>query len=176
MVHEQCDDVSAKATPRPQPHRERRATLRALKTWTAARNEDEMPVLASLTGGPGLEGEQEALAENQFIILFEPRSSNSVVIFYGSELPQMLGPRNLGNGLQQTLPLCLRDTFREACMEAVEKGDVVYRDGRINTLSGADVLYRSIFMPLRSGSQSDRIYIFGAFSNEAGGAELLAAA
>lgn len=176
MVYEHFDDMSAEAPPRPQQYRERRATLCALKTWTSARKEDEIPDLASLTGKPEPGQEQEAFTENQFLILFEPRSSNSVMIFYGNELPTMPGRRNVGNSLQQTLSPSLRNTFRDACVEAVEKGDVVHRRGMIDTPSGATVLYRSIFMPLRSGGQSDRIYVFGAFSNQEGGAELLAAA
>ena len=175
MAYEPSKDKSVETSPRYQPDRERRATLRALKTWTTAQHEDEIPDLASLTGKPSLEEEQKVLTENQFLILFEPYTSNSVVIFYGSELPNMLEQRNLGNDLQQTLPSCLRDLFHEACREAVEKGDVVYRDGSIYTPSGADVLYRSIFMPLRSDNFSNRIYIFGSFSNQDGGTALLAA-
>ena len=107
--------------------------------------------------------------------LWDEARSGTVVIFYGSELPNMLVRRNLGNSLRQTLPSALRKIFRDACMEVVEHGVAVYRHGMISPSSGGGVLYRSIFMPLRSGSRSQHIYVFGAFSNELGGTERLAA-
>lgn len=176
MSSGQFCEISSAATPRPDQGHERRTTLRALKAWTDAREDNEIPDLVGLTGILDMAGEHEVFTENQFLIMLEAYSTNTVVIFYGNELPNMLARRHVGNSLQRTLPAALRDIFHEACREAVDNGDVVYRHGMIGTPSGADVLYRGIFMPLRSASNPDRIYVFGAFSNEAGGAERLAAA
>ena len=168
----QCTEMSTG----PQTGHERRTTQRALKAWTEARLDDEMPDLAGLTGGSDMIEDCEVFTANQFLIMIEAYTSNTVVIFYGSELPNMLVRRNLGNSLRQTLPSALRKIFRDACMEVVEHGAAVYRHGMISPSSGGGVLYRSIFMPLRSGSRSQHIYVFGAFSNELGGTERLAAA
>ncbi len=176
MTSGQVDEISTAATPRPDQGRERRTTLRALKAWTDAREGNEIPDFAGLTGILDMAGEHEVFTENQFLIMIEAYSTTPVVIFYGSELPNMLAPRHVGHSLQRILPAALRDIFHEACGEAADNGDVVHRHGMIGTPSGADVLYRGIFMPLRSASHPDRIYVFGAFSNEDGGAELLAAA
>ncbi len=168
----QCTKMSAS----PQTGHERRTTQRALKAWTEARVDDELPDLAGLTGGPDMTEDREVFTANQFLIMIEAHTSNTVVIFYGSELPNRLVRRNLGHSLRQTLPLALREIFRDACGEVLEHGETVYRHGKISTLPGDGVLYRSIFMPLRTGSHSEHIYIFGAFSNELGGTERLAAA
>lgn len=167
-----CAEMSAE----PQTGPERRTTQRALKAWTEAREDDEMPDLASLTGGPDMSEEREVFTANQFLIMIEAYTSNTVVIFYGGDLPNMLVRRNLGHSLRQTLPSALREIFRDACGEVAERGEAVYRHGMIITSSGDGVLYRSIFMPLRSGSRSQHIYVFGAFCNEPGGTERLAAA
>lgn len=172
----QRDEISTDTAIQTLPGHERRATLRALKIWNAGRQDNNMPYLSDLTASANLAEEHEVFAENQFLILFEAATSNSVVIFYGSELPNLLFRRNVGNNLQQNLPAALKGIFFSACMEAVNTGEAVYRHGKISTSFGGGVLYRSIFMPLRSGNHSDRIYIFGAFSNEEGGGELLAAA
>ncbi len=176
MMTGQCDDMSAEAAFRSDQGSERRTILHALKSWTNAREDGEIPDLVSLTRRANMAGGQEIFTENQFLIMFDVYSTNSVVIFYGSELPNAPLRRNVGNSLQSTLPATLKEIFHDACMAAVDSGDVVYRHGMISAPSGAGVLYRSIFMPLRSPSHSDRIYVFGAFSNEDGGAELLAAA
>ena len=170
---EQGGDMSGETASLADPDRERRATLRALKSWSNARVDNDIP---DLTGKSEMMEELEIFTEHQFLIMFETYSTNLVIIFYGSELPEMLVGQTVGNNMRQSLPMALKDVFQEACMEAVDGGDVVYRHGMINAPSGAGVLYRSIFMPLRSGSDPDRIYIFGAFSNEAGGGERLAAA
>lgn len=175
-MSEQDDDMSGETVSLAAPGRERRATLRALKSWSNARVDDAIPDLANLTGTSEMMEAQEIFTGNQFLIMFEAYSTNLVIIFYGSELPEMLVGQAVENNMRQSLPMALKNVFQEACMEAVNDGDVVYRHGMINAPSGAGVLYRSIFMPLRSGSDPDRIYIFGAFSNEAGGGEQLAAA
>lgn len=175
-MSEQGNDVSGEAVSLADQDRERRTTLRALKSWSNARVDGAIPGLADLTGNSKMMEGREIFTENQFLIMFEAYSTNLVVIFYGSELPDMLVGQTIGHNLKQSLPMALKDVFLEACMEAVDGGDVVYRHGMISVPSGAGVLYRSIFMPLRSGSDPDRIYIFGAFSNEAGGGEHLTAA
>lgn len=171
-----CDDMSAEAALLSDQGCERRAILRALKSWTDAREDDEIPDLASLTRKANMAGGQEIFTENQFLIMFDIYSTDSVVIFYGSELPNALTRRDVGKSLQCTLPATLKELFLDACMAAVESGEAICRQGMISALSGAGVLYRSIFLPLRAASYADRIYVFGAFSNEDGGAELLAAA
>ena len=176
MMYGRRDETSAEATARPIPDGERRCTIRALKSWNNAREDDDIPNLTDLTVEADMANEQDVFTEDQFLIMFEAHTSNSVVIFYGGELPKLRIRRNLENSMQQTLPKALKKTFQDACMEAVSISDVVYRHGMITASSGNSVLYRSIFMPLRSDSQPDRIYVFGAFSNEQGGTELLAAA
>ena len=121
-------------------------------------------------------GQREVFTAIQFLILFEPYSSNSVIIFYGHDLPKLPSLRMAGKNLHETLPAALKGIFHVACMEAAGNGNAVYRHGSIRSPSGVDVLYRGIFMPLRSASQNDRIYIFGSFSCERGGADFLAAA
>ena len=166
----QYDDMSAEAEPRSNQDRERRITLHALKTWTDARKGDELPFLDDLFGIAGLAGEQEEFMENQFLIMFDINLKNPVVIFYGSELPKVVGQREADTGLQLFLPAALSEIFSDACMEAINNGAVIKRHGMINTPSGASVLYRSIFMPLRSEKEHpDYTYVFGAFSNEDGG-------
>ena len=156
--------------------RERRATLRALNIWSSARENGEIPLLSSLTESAHRAGQREVFTANQFLILFEPYSSNSVIIFYGHDLPELPSLRMAGKNLHETLPAALTGIFHDACVEAAGNGDAVYRHGSIRLPSGVDVLYRSIFMPLRSASQNGRIYIFGAFCSEQNGTELLAAA
>ena len=153
-----------------------RTTLLALKSWTNIRKDDGIPDLAALTSMANKAGKREVFTENHFLIRIDPASENSVVIFYGDGLPNPPGRRIEGKSLRHCLPAVLRDIFQDACMEAAGHGDVVYRQGEISTLSGARVLYRCIFMPLRSEGHPDHVYIFGAFSNEAGGGERLAAA
>ena len=166
----QCDDMSAEAVPRSNQDRERRIILHALKTWTDARKGDENPNLTDLAG------EQEVFTQNQFLINFDTYSNISVVIFYGSELPKAVGQRNVGTSLQSFLPTALSEIFSDACMEAVNSGDVVNRYGMIKTPSGASVLYRSIFMPLRSEkNHPDFTFVFGAFCIEDGGGEHISA-
>ena len=169
-----CNDTSA--DPQTHPGHERRATQRALNAWTKAREDDELPDLASLTGGPDMIEDREVLSANHFLIMIEAYSSNTVVIFYGSELPNMLVRRNVGKSLRKTLPSALREIFQDACTEVADNGEAVHRQGVISTSSGDGVLYRSVFLPLRSAGQPERIYVFGAFSNEQGGTLLLAAA
>lgn len=174
------EEISAGALPRPPQGiapegYERRTTLQALKTWNAAGADDDIPELTDLTGGSAMAVEQELFTENQFLIMVNADTTESVIIFYGSDLPNMLGPDNVGNSLQRTLPAALKDIFQDACMEAVNNGNAVYRNGMVDTPSGNDVLYRSIFMPLRAVSHPARVYVFGAFSNESGGERLVAA-
>lgn len=175
MTSGQCDENPAETAPRSGHCRERRTTLRALRTWTDAKEDDKIPDLAGLTGRADPAGEREVFAENRFLIMLEAHSMNPVVIFYGSELPNMPVRRKVGNSLQNSLPAALRDIFHDACMAAADNGDVVYRHGAIGAPCGAGVLYRGIFMPLRSASHPASTYVYGAFSNEKGGAELLAA-
>lgn len=176
MTFGHSDKTSADAIPQPIPGGERRSTLRALKSWNEAREDGDIPNLARLTVKADRVDELDVFTDNQFLIMFEADTSNSVFIFYGGDLPNMMDRRNMGNTVQQTLPASLKGIFQDACMEAVDKADAVYRHGMIIASSGDSVLYRGIFMPLRSDSQPDRIYVFGAFSNEEGGTELLAAA
>ncbi len=176
MTFGHSDKTSAEAIPQPIPGGERRSTLRALKSWNEAREDGDIPNLARLTVKADRVDELDVFTDNQFLIMFEAHTSNSVFIFYGGELPKLRIRRNLESSMQQTLPKALKATFQDACLEAVSISDVVYRHGMITASSGDSVLYRSIFMPLRSDSQPDRIYVFGAFSNEQGGTELLAAA
>ena len=168
----QCDDMSAEAVPQSNQDCECRIILHALKTWTDARKGDELPAFADLAGMVNSAGEQEILTENQFLILVDAHLPNSVVIFYGSDLPKLVGQRNVRRSLQSFLPVALSGIFSDACMEAVNNGDVVNRHGMINTPSGASVFYRSIFMPLRSENKHpDCTYVFGAFSSEDVGGE-----
>lgn len=176
MTFEHSDETSAEAILQPFPGRERRSTIKALKCWNGAREGDDIPNLTGLTVKADMTNERDVFTESQFLIMFEAHTSNSVVIFYGSDLPNMLHQRNGENSMQQTLPASLKSIFQEACLETVDKGDMVTRHGAITASSGDSVLYRSIFMPVRSDSQPDRIYVFGAFSNEKGCTELLAAA
>ena len=170
------EETSAEAIPQPFPGRERRRTLRALESWNNARQDDDIPHLTDLTVKADMVDEWDVFTENQFLIMFEAHTSNSVIIFYGDDLPDMLDRHNAGNSMQQNLPASLKGIFQDACREAVDRGGVVHRHGMITASSGDSVLYRSIFMPLRSDNQADRTYIFGAFSNQEGGTELLAAA
>ncbi len=172
----QSHGISAATAPVFDQGCERRATLRALNIWSDARENGEIPLLTSLTARAHRAGQREVFTANQFLILFEPYSSNSVIIFYGHDLPELPSLRMAGKNLHETLPATLRSIFHGACTEAAGNRDAVYRHGSIRSPSGVDVHYRSIFMPLRSASQNDRIYIFGAFCSERGGAELLAAA
>ena len=176
MKSVQSHGISAATAPVFDQGRERRATLRALNIWSSAREHGEIPLLTSLTARAHRAGQREVFTANQFLILFEPYSSNSVIIFYGHDLPELPLLRMAGKNLHETLPAALKGIFHGACMEAAGNGDAVYRHGSIRSPSGVDVQYRSIFMPLRSASQNDRIYIFGAFCSEQGGTELLAAA
>ena len=166
----QYDDMSAEAEPRSNQDRERRITLHALKTWTDARKRDKIPYLANLFGITSLAGEQKEFTENQFLIMFDINLKNSVVIFYGSELPKLVGQRKVDTGLQRFLPAALAEIFSDACKEAINNCAVIECHGMINTPSGVSVLYRSIFMPLRSEKEHPNYtYVFGAFSNEGGG-------
>lgn len=176
MKSGQCDEIPTEAPPLSDHRGERRATLRALEIWSNAREHDDIPFLANLNGGANMAEQRKGFTENQFLILFEPYPSNSVVIFYGAELPDLPILRVVGKNLHETLPAVLRDIFHDACLEAADSGDAVYRHGMIRPPSGAHALYRSIFMPVRSESHADRIYIFGAFSIKEDGAKLLAAA
>ena len=169
-----CNDTSA--DPQTHPSHERRATQHALNVWTKAREDDELPDLAGLNRGPDMIEDREVLSENHFLIMIEAYSSNTMVIFYGSELPNMLARRNVGENFRKTLPSTLREIFQDACMEVADNGEEVHRQGVISTSSGDVVLYRSVFLPLRSAGHPERLYVFGAFSNEQGGAALLAAA
>ena len=176
MKSVQSHGISAATAPVFDHGHERRATLRALNIWSNAREHGEIPFLSSLTERAHMAGQREVFTANQFLILFEPDSSNSVIIFYGRDLPERPSLRMAGKNLHETLPAALTGIFHDACVEAAGNGDAVYRHGSIRLPSGVDVLYRSIFMPLRSASQNGRIYIFGAFCSEQNGTELLAAA
>ncbi len=151
--------------------RERRATLLALKAWRSACENDSRPDLNDLSGKAG---GQDVFTDNQFLIRTAPMSDNSVVMFYGDALPKVPGRRNMGISVQNFLPNALKDIFREAYEEAANSDKEVYRQGEITTASGESVLYRSIFMPLRSDNLEYN-YIFGAFSNETGATDLIAA-
>ena len=175
MTFGRSEPISAEAIPQPLRGRDRRLTLRALKSWNESREDGKNPDLTRLTVQANMMDERDVFTENHFLIMVDAHTSNTVVIFYGDNLPNMLHQNNLGNSLQQTLPASLKGIFQDACLEAVKTSDVVYRHGMITAASGDSVLYRSIFMPLWSDSQTDRIYVFGAFSNEEGATELLAA-
>lgn len=172
---DQSNLMSEEPASRPDRGRERRVTQRALKAWTEAHYDDSLPTLANLTGSAEMADEYEVFTDNQFLIMYEASSTDLVVIFYGDDLPNMLVRRNLGNSLKHSLPPAMKNIFHDACMEAIDHGDTVYRHGMISTPSGDGVLYRSIFMPLRTETDPNRVYVFGAFSNEAGAAGRLAA-
>lgn len=173
-VHSDRDTVQPDRNHVPQG-RERRATLRALSAWVSARENDGIPDLNDLAEKAVKAGKQEVFTDNQFLIMADPYTENSVVIYYGNALPKVLGRRNVGKNVQSFLPDALKDIFLEACKEAAYSDNEVYRQGEITTVSCEGVLYRSVFMPLRSDSQNKHIYIFGAFSNETGATKLLAA-
>ena len=155
--------------------RERRATLLALSAWVSARENDRIPDINVLAGNAVKAGKQEVFTENQFLIRADPNAAIYVFMIYGNALPKVLGGLHLGMSVQNFLPNALKDIYLEACLEATNSDNEVYREGEITTASGEGVLYRSVFMPLRSDGKSKHIYIFGAFSNETGATELLAA-
>ena len=154
--------------------RERRATLLAQKAWSSACENDSRPDLNELSDNAVKAGQQDVFTENQFLIMIDPNTEYSVFIFYGHALPQVPGRRNAGISAQNFLPNALKDIFLDACEETVDSDKEVYRQGEITTASGESVLYRSIFMPLRSDNLEHN-YIFGAFSNETGATDLIAA-
>lgn len=155
--------------------RERRATLIARTAWTSGCENDSIPNLIDLSRNAVEAGKQMIFTDNQFVIMVDPYLANSVFIFYGNALPNVLGRRNARISVQDFLPNALKAIFIEAFNEAAKSDKEVYRQGEITTASGEGVLYRSVFMPLRSDSQNKHNYIFGAFSNESGFTELLAA-
>ena len=155
--------------------RERRATLIARTAWTSGCENDSIPNLIDLSRNAVEAGKQMIFTDNQFVIMVDPYLANSVFIFYGNALPNVLGRRNVGINVQNFLPHALKDIFLEAYKEAAKSNKEVYRRGEITIASCEGVLYRSVFMPLRSDRQNNHKFIFGAFSNETGSTELLAA-
>ena len=89
-----CSDMSLETPPQSEQGHERRATERALMAWTDARLDNELPDLAGLTGEFELVDETEIFTENQFLIMIETYTSNTVVIYYGNQLPNKLERRN----------------------------------------------------------------------------------
>ena len=92
--------------------RERRVTQRALNVWANAREDEAVPILDQLTGVAQPADDMAIFTENQFLIMHDADSSKSVVIVYGGELPNMLGRSPVGNRLQCTLPITLKDIFQ----------------------------------------------------------------
>lgn len=170
----QSNENTKGAKPSRQGH-ERRVTLQALKIWNKIPKHDNIPDLSGLCLVGDGENSQFILAENQFLIMVDDNPLNSVIIFYGSDLPNQPAYRDADSNLQLSLPASLRSLFQDACREAVESLEVVYRQGKISTKSDVGVLFRSIFLPLRSGHNPERCYVFGSFSNDVGGGDSLAA-
>ena len=93
---------------------ERRITLRALKSWTNVRNDDEIPDLAVLSSKANKASKREVFTEKHFLIRVDAASENSVVIFYGADLPESPGRRTEGKGLRHSLPAVLKATSLES--------------------------------------------------------------
>ena len=148
---------------------ERRATLRALNKWRAARGDGRIPDLAGLFGG------RRGFANGEFLMKVDPNPAASVLIVCGDDVPLPFGPRSIGNTVRQAVPKALRRVFSEGCAQAAHAGDAVCSDGALRTESGAETLYRSVFMPVTSGDDHV-MYAYGALSTTMAAAPAAAAA
>lgn len=149
---------------------ERRATLRALNTWLAARGGDELPGLAHL-----FDGERGFLGD-EFLIKIDPETRHSVFIVCGDDLPLPLGARSAGKPVRRAVPSQLRHLFCDASAEATHRGVAVHGTGALHLESGSDIRYRSVFLPVHSDDEQDHMYVFGAFGSTANDVVLRAVA
>ena len=152
------------------PGDERRATVRALNTWRAARGDGGIPDLAGLFGG------RRGFADDEFLIKIDPEPAASVFIVCGDNVPLPSGPRSIGNPVLQAVPKALRREFSEGCARAARARDAICGHGALRTEWGAEALYRSVFMPVRSSDGDDAMYIYGALSTTTATAPASAAA
>ncbi len=140
---------------------ERRATLQAANAWLAARGDDDVPSLGRLFDG------RRTILDNEFLIKVDPVTLDSIFIVCGDDLPLPLGARSAGIPVRSPAPPHLRHLFCDASAEAAHRRIAVRRTGALYLESQAEILYRSVFLPVGSDDGHDHTYVFGAFGSTA---------
>ena len=140
---------------------ERRATQQAANAWLAARGDDDVPSLGRLFDG------RRSVLSNEFLIKVDPETLDSIFLVCGSDLPLPLGTRSAGISVRSAAPSQLKHLFCDASAEAAHRRIAVRRTGALYLESQAEILYRSVFLPVGSDNGRDHTYVFGAFGSTA---------
>jgi hypothetical protein len=125
------------------PASERRVTGIALKYWYDLRASRERPESSDVAGQP-----KEELAPHLFIVT--PDKDGESYRFAGScsTLKELCNGDPAGRKVGETLPRMLRDRAESLMATAFKIGKPLADCGHFTEWSGADVFYRSVYMPL----------------------------
>jgi hypothetical protein len=138
---------------------DRRATRQALAHWMNSRREDANPTLMDLD----LSAEQ-IVASNWFLLKVDEDPEHSVFIECGALAQDALARRPRGKTLLEVVPKAIQAALCGACAKAIEQRTPHGAEGAFQTGAGAEVRYRSIFMPLDANGHGGRGYVLGAYS------------
>jgi len=141
--------------------RERRATSNAERYWDMVRGGNPVPKLSDID----ME-QSSALWNNRFLIRRDREITQSVFIVCGLEARRAIGLPALGRCLGEVLPRSIAEEVYQACDMANRDSRPEHLQGVFTGHDGRQMLFRSVFMPLRALS-NDLGYVFGAFSARA---------
>ena len=140
-----------------------------MAAWTGLIEERGIPALADLLC------RHRAISKQEFLLKTDPIPRFSVFILCGDTLGSLLGRSVLGTTFWDSMPRPVRDTLSEACAAALKLGAPVLEEGAFEIDTGAEVRYRSVFMPLCSSGRTDPDYLFGAYGSRVFGTAVAAA-
>ena len=140
--------------------KDRRATVRASAYWLDKCHDGDPPTLTGL-GLPDV----DEIGSHNFLLKCDADPGLSVFILSGDAVQTDLGGRPIGATLKESVPIEIAETLCMACAEAVVQEKPVFGAGSYKSESGKEVLYRTVFMPVRSSDLFDTGYVFGAFSS-----------
>lgn len=127
-----------------------------MSAWANLNGNHDVPVLAELLG------HHRVMAAQEFLLKTDPIPRLSVFILCGDALRALLG-QPVGASLWDRMPRAARDTLSRACGGAMKQGAPIREEGAFEIAAGVEIRYRGIFLPLRSRSQADPDYLFGAY-------------
>jgi len=138
---------------------DRRTTRQALAHWLNSRRSHANPTLMDLD----LSAEQ-ILASSWFLLKVDEEPERSVFIECGKLAQAALACRPHGRTLWEVSPDAIQAVLCSACAKAIEERTPYGSDGAFELDGGAEIRYRSIFMPLEANGHGGGGYVFGAYS------------
>ena len=103
----------------------------------------------------------------QFLLLkADPVPQLSVFILCGESVLLDLGGDPTGMPLPEPLPNQIQADLCRAFAAALGRLEPIHEEGAYSSPAGAEIRYRSVFLPLESEGRSNRDYIFGAFGSK----------